>query len=485
MKQKKIFGTGIEEIILITLIYLNIIDFLEVIPSDLDYAKKIISWVGLGLLLYKVSPTKIFFGQKNKKFDISLIIIYFLFIMKNMVAYSKVALELTHGGLRELYKFILANTYFFENTLIKIGIILIMALALLMTFKLKVKKPSTLDVIHNSESIKKSFVSITKRFLSILIVIFGFFFIVFNLMMEWLAIAIDAPLLMIGLGGYFMLAIKYKHTFKSSKAIYDLGNMGEKFYEKFIVLFQSKKIYLGIIGMLVLHLLTDIGNFVLPYIFSIHDDLYFGQFTNIHRPLIYLFNSEKLGLLINQIPELLLIYLLNITTLLLFMIIPALIWKKLSNNESIHLPKFILVILYTGIPAFLFTPLFKIQRLGEQSLRGIDILSQKILANTAFSLDSVLILSLILGVITFVIVNTKFKPLLDLFTFFVSATFFGRYLFLYFTDLLTYYQESLIFLLNNSEIIMSIFIILSIIYAIIFYVGGFFIYIYSAIFEQK
>jgi len=484
MKRGKFFGTGIEEIILITLIYLNIIEFFEVIPPVLNYTKKIISWIALGTLLYHASPTKIFFGQKNKSLDITLILTYFLFVTKNLVSYSKIAHEMSRGSLRNFYQFILNNSLFFENTLIKIGLILLVFLSLFMTFKLEVKAPSTLNIIHNSGKIKKDIIHILTRFISILFVIFGFFFIVFNLMMEWLAMAIDAPLLMVGIGAYFIFAIRYKHLIKTSKIIFNLGNMGEHFYEKFVELFQSKKIYLGIIGMLVLHLLTDIGTFIIPYLTSLHNELYFEQFSRIHYPLIYLFNIEKTALTLTQIPQLLIIYILNVLGLLFFLTIPAIIWKKLSDNSTIKIPKIISVLFYTSIPIFFFTPLFSIQKLGETSLRGIDILTKRIIQNTNYSLESVLILGLILGIISLIITNTKKRPLLDLLTFFITSGFFGWYLFLYSTDLISYYIESLNFLIGYSEYLLVIFMGLSIFYTIIFYLGGFLLYLYNSLFQK-
>ena len=96
--------------------------------------------------------------------------------------------------------------------------------------------------------------------------------------MEWLAIAIDAPLLVIALFIYLFFVIKHHKGFHAESMIFKLGNVGERFYEKFISLFHSKRgLFLGIAGMLVLHLLTDVGNFVIPYTFFSHDPLYFEQ----------------------------------------------------------------------------------------------------------------------------------------------------------------------------------------------------------------
>ncbi|MBN2880550.1 hypothetical protein JXM83_00715 [Candidatus Woesearchaeota archaeon] len=475
----KKFGVGIEETILVLLIYLNVIDFLEVIPPDLDYAKKIISWVGLGILLYKVSPTKIFFGRKHKWYDIALILSYFCFITKNMISYAKVALELSKGPLRNLYELILANSNFFEISLINVGFISLIILALIMTFKLEIFSPSTLYIIHEHGKPTKNVLKQTFRFLSILLVVFGFFYIVFNLIMEWLAIAVDAPLLMVGLASYFIVAFRYRHVLKTTNLIYKLGNMGEEFYEKFVNLFQSEKIYLGITGLLVLHLLTDVGNFMLPYLFSIHDDLYFGQFLQPHQPIISLLSTEITATA--NPGTLVLAYFANIFTTLSFLIIPAFIWNNISKKQNINFNKVFLIIFYACISVFIFAPLFKFQRLGNESLRGIDIITQKILVNSSYTIESTLIVTAIVGIIFAILTLTKFKPLIDIFTFFISTGFFGYYIFLYFSDIFFYYLENIPYLFSISATIPGIFTILALGYGMIFYVGGFFIYIFSVL----
>jgi hypothetical protein len=77
---------GIGEALLICLIILDILEFLNILPTDLDYIKRIVSWAVVGYLLYKVDLTEIFFGYKDRIIDISLILAYFLLIMKNFVA---------------------------------------------------------------------------------------------------------------------------------------------------------------------------------------------------------------------------------------------------------------------------------------------------------------------------------------------------------------------------------------------------------------
>ena len=63
---KKAVMHRIEEVILVLIILLQILDFFEILPADLDYAKKIISWTALGyLLLTSVLQTAYLFRLIN------------------------------------------------------------------------------------------------------------------------------------------------------------------------------------------------------------------------------------------------------------------------------------------------------------------------------------------------------------------------------------------------------------------------------------
>ena len=62
MPEKKVVQSHamhrLEEIFLALLILLAVLDFFEILPGDLDYVKKIISWTIIGYLIYKASLTR-------------------------------------------------------------------------------------------------------------------------------------------------------------------------------------------------------------------------------------------------------------------------------------------------------------------------------------------------------------------------------------------------------------------------------------------
>ena len=183
-------AVSVEEVILVILIYLNIIDFLNVMPPELDYFNKLISWIGLALLIYNVSPTKIFFGKKHNHYDIIIIIAYFFLVMKNVTSWAKTGIEESTGNIRAFQEIILAQSNFLEITSILIGFGILIVLSIIFALTLEIYSPSTLDIIHESGKPTRSPVKNFIRFISIFTVLVGFFVIVFNLLTEWLAFPI-------------------------------------------------------------------------------------------------------------------------------------------------------------------------------------------------------------------------------------------------------------------------------------------------------
>src|SRR3989338_5159211 len=74
----------IEELILLFFIIISILKFIDILPGDLDLLQRLMSWVALGYLVYKVSPTKLLFNNKHHFGDFFIIVAFFLLILKNL-----------------------------------------------------------------------------------------------------------------------------------------------------------------------------------------------------------------------------------------------------------------------------------------------------------------------------------------------------------------------------------------------------------------
>ena len=76
----------IEDTFLIILIFLNIFDFFHLLPEDIDYVKKIISWTLLAYLFYRLNLPKILFGRTDREVNMLIIISYLLLAFKKFIA---------------------------------------------------------------------------------------------------------------------------------------------------------------------------------------------------------------------------------------------------------------------------------------------------------------------------------------------------------------------------------------------------------------
>jgi len=480
--QKKRLMHRIEEFILFLLILLNILDFFEILPADFDYVKKVISWTALGYLLYKASLTKIFFNNHHKYIDVLLIISYFMLIFKNIVIFSSGLIE-EFVVFYDFQNFIIENSSLLEFYFLIIGSIMILLLAIYSAFFIEVKKPSLMHIIHE-ENKPNNLYKFLIRIITIYLVYTAFFVVVFNLVMEWLAIAIDAPIIMIAILFYLFIIIRHYKKYNAETLIYKIGEFGEKFYGKFISLFHYKKtILLGISGMLVLHLLTDALSFIIPYIFIFKDTLYFSFLGSGHDALIPLFLQQIAGMPELEQFSLFFVYFLNTIGVLLLLLLPSLFWYIAFTGKKFQISKFKVSLVITSISIFLIAPIFKITRLADKPILGVDIktsVAQNILFNNFFQ---VLFFAFILFIL-FNLLQNQYKKYIIYLIMFASILFFTYYIYLFFTSLLLYYIDIIRVLFSTSRFVLSLHFLIFLTINILFYVAGFIMFIDEIIKEK-
>lgn len=575
-------GEGIEEIILIGIIILNIVDFAEMLSPDWDYAKKILSWTALGYLMYKSSPTNIFFGEKHKKIDFALIITYFLLSVKIFIGYAQstinslrekgfsywgqlfsvesipqnaqtinikypveslnlnsskeimlstdisnnlsslvdkltvlpklpldtnnVIVNLTNNvsssliqvetkySIHRWLNLLLNNPQAIYNFSIILGGIFLLFLAIYCAFKMKIRKPSMMAIFYGEKEPARG-KEIFTRFLVVFLVMNFFFVVIFNLVMEWLAIAIDAPLLVMGLFFYLLIWIKHHKKFDSESFIYRVGNFGTEFYQNFILLLKSKKgVLLGVSGMLVLHLLTDVGNFLIPYTFGIHDSLYFEHLGGQHNPVFSLhdfFSEGPKSLFLSDFIAtqgfadkffLTYVYIGNIINLLLILLIPAGLWYLLFRQKEYGIPMWLPALYFSSFICLIMNPVFKITRIDSMSLIGVDIQTQSLLETAAFSFAAVFFLSFSIGILVLALsLSKKLKQYITFAGLLISLIYFANYIFLYFLDISQYYLDVIFFKFDGGKYFVAFYFIIFMLITIIFYVGGFISFLHEIV----
>ncbi|MCB9358356.1 VCBS repeat-containing protein [Candidatus Woesearchaeota archaeon] len=486
-----------DELVLATLIILNILDFTETLPGDADYLKKIISWVLLAYLLFRTSITEVLLGKKFKLLDTALIFTFFTFTFKNIIAYAKVAFQEVDFVL-DLYAYLVNNNIIFERYVFLGGIIALAIISLYIAIRIPIKSPSFLSAMHVKEEMPDGPIKIVQRFIIVHLTLLVFFVLIFNLMMEWLAIAVDALILVITLVIMVFIIIKHHKKLTAGKFMEETSEAAEKFYEKFINLFHYKKtIYLGISGMLILHALTEVGNFIIPYFIGVHDAIYFGNFDAGHTPLfawagesLYALQTAGLGLDIGIAVAY--AYMMNIIALMLLFMLPAFVWYnyfkhrelpiidvarfRITANHAIN--SLLFGLFCSSMVMFFSKPVFMLQSLlGAENLAGVDILTQQI--SLAFLNETVWI-SLGIFAITFLLAF-RFEKIMNYIMLPISYGFFAYYIFL-FARSITLYNITQFNILIRSEIAIAMYTLMfGLIAVLLLYSGGFIInsYIYA------
>lgn len=473
---------GLIDIFLVFLISINILDFFEIIGSNLDYVKKIISWVLLGYLLYKVSPAKLFFGEEDSDLDTLLITAFFLMVIKNLISYASIAYQSASSLLQPFYVHLIRNYAMYEQFTFITACVLLVAIGLWVAWRVPFHKRSIMGVLH--EEGEPNHKKIIHRFLITEFVFFSFFLLVFNLLMEWLAIAVDATLLMIILLFYSVFIIRHKisvHKFLSS-----VGNAGNTFYESFIDHFRYKESFLlGVAGLIVLHLLTDIGNFIIPYIIGIHDQIYFGFLGAGHTTIWQVFALDwSLTFSVLEKISVIILYLANISMFVLLFLSPAIIWYFLYKRKRPQLPNSILVLFFSGLPVLLLSPLFIISRLSSQNLLGVDVQTSSIFSS---SISPVVVASLVLLCLavssTAVYLSHHHRwrwHVQELWTA-IASLFLSAYILLYFVDVASYYLDVIFGAFALGQFFLALLFFLFLVITILFYPGGLIIWFYELI----
>jgi len=480
----------IELFLLSLIIILQVTDFFEILPGDLDYIKKMISWAALGYLFVKASLSTILFGHKKIKFDITIILIYFLFIIKDLVRYAQSAIEeaIIFKG---FYSFLLVNSIQIEKYSFYLGAILLLFISLYMALRFEIIAPSFMAILHETGPPTRNILKFLLRFLSIFFVLTAFFIVVFNLAAEWLAIALDAPLTVIAILFYLFVVVRHHEKFHPDNFIHKMGSVGEDFYQNFIRLFHYKEtLYLGVMGLLALHLLTDVGNFIIPYIFGLKDVLYFAHLGPGHTPLIHLLTQDMASASGITAIALIFSYLLNTIAMIFLLILPAFIWYRFFRGRLLHVSRTTLALVFSSLLCFVLTPSFFIKKIKVTGLAGVDIITQSILKSKMLidilikdrttAILVVVILSIVLGIIIWLLeLNNKIEKDVFVIAVLIGLVFFGFYTFYYFISLYQYYIETIIFLLKSSEFLITFYFIIFAMITVLFYIGSYLFFIYE------
>ena len=362
---------GILELLLGLFILVGLVGYFVDIPADLEWLDHSISFVLFTYLFYKIDITNILFGRTNKKANFAIVLSFFALFFINIIAFTEeLAFRYEYLKFLDNFNYILlnkANLDLINLGSFYIGIIGLLLITFYLVKKVKVKDPSLLSAITKNFTKNKSLA----KFNIIFICLIGFFYFVYNPILEWLEFTLDDPIVIVGIIYFISRVVKHRQKFETHNFIFKIGEISEKLYKKFISLFHYKKtLPLAISGLIVLHALTDLAAFAYSFIvgtktFFIErlyrssallggEDAFLRQFID-HRSFIHLFTTD-----INLLQSgdeifsfmLLIVYAFNALSMVGFLVVPIVAWAKLFLNKTIHLSRFYLPLLYSSIVAY-------------------------------------------------------------------------------------------------------------------------------------
>lgn len=474
----------IEELVLLVIILLNLLELFEPAPADVLFLKNIISWTVLGYLVYKVDICSILFGAQQRDdegrrkyiidINLGLIFAYLLLILKNVLLVANISIGEAYvfSGLMSYLKAHAASVNLFS---FYAGGTLILILSLYIARYVRIGRRSVLGIFHEDGRPPRSFWSFALRLISVYFVIISFFMIIFNIMFEWLAMAVDAPLLLLGIFFYLFIIVRYHVRFSAESLIFKLGNLGEDFYGKVIGLFRGHKtISLGIAGVLVLHLLTDIANFILPYLLGAEEALYLSQLpAKTHMPILHLMH-EDFAQVTTYLAKaaLALQYLGNIICMLMLLALPALIWYRFYRRRIIRIPRIVLSLFFASVVSYAFNPVFTIRPLKVLVLAGTDIMTRSVLESAVNPILGAAAMVFAGAVVYLVQVEPRIRRWLIVTAMSIIYLFFVYYVGCFIISLGSYYVFTINLLVHAGMRFIAFFMASFWMVTIIFYISG-------------
>lgn len=436
------------------------------LPADIDFFKKLLSWSIIGYLLYSISFTKIFVGKKYKIYDLWFLFAYCLLTLPKIIIYY--AQPFSQESPFIIFKYII---YFLSTittshsvVLSLLSLVLIIIISTTLYFKKPIYKKSFIGNINFKNYLIKTLFS-----LGLLYFISLFFGItIFNFFMEWFALAIDSVILVIGMLFYIFQFIKHHTNTASSEVLWNISNTGNDFYKELVELFsQRKTFFVGVSFLLVVHLLVDIGVYMIPYGVGTENSLYFDSLSineREHIPLFNIFDSSdsQFGKDIMMLDSgmsfdstafmifsLLVIYLFYFVAYFFLLLFPFLIFYYNVKKKKLEIPPFLLQIfllsiLFVGIFFIFYSDGFNSPlNIGisyNEQIEGIDIYTSQIIRDNYDTIAIELVSALLVVIALYGFLNYGcyrhyhyFKKSAYLF----SLIFFLIYIGLYFVSFMT------------------------------------------------
>ncbi|MBI2657503.1 hypothetical protein HYX08_02300 [Candidatus Woesearchaeota archaeon] len=482
---------GVVEFLVGALMVIGLVGYFGTVSADLDWIDHTVSFILFSYLFYKLNITSILFGRTSRLANFVIIISYFSLFFKDIISYTELnAFKFKFISFVDyIYVFLRDNLLAANISTFYTGIAGIFIISIYLAYKAEISHPSFLYAIFGSK-----FRSRLLKFISIFILLVGFYHFVYSMILEWLEFVIDDPVIAVGAVFYIYGISKHYQKFDKKNFIYKIGGFSSGLYKKFVSLFHYKKtLPLAISGLLILHALSDLGVFAYSFVF-LRENFYLEFLTEGHTPFLSLFLSDAAGIPPHAAIPLLIDYLLNAASLAIFLLMPVFVWASMFSKKGLHLRRPFLFFIYSSVAAYMMLPGYIIGPLGGSSIAGVDIASISLMETSSvlerFFPDkpsiiiAVSLISIIFGFAVYILSsNPKTRRELYAFSIIGGLAFYAVYLYYFFSSMLLYFYGNIMLTLFTPHFIIAAVLGVLLALSAVFYIGGYLMFLYEIVME--
>src|SRR3989338_27809 len=483
----KKFEMGMLELIFGALMVIGIIGYFSHVAPDLDWLDHTISFALFTYLFFRLRVSSILFGKRDAKTDGLIVLSFFLLFFKDILAYTLSASDYSFWALNALRDYFGANQGVITDITFHLGV-LGLVVASSIASKSIIAHPSLGYAITQGRENGRVF-----RGIFGFVLLLAFYYFVYNSVLEWLEFVLDDPIIVLGLLFYLHSLVLRKERFHTSSFVFRIGDFSEGIYTRFVSLFHFRKtLALGVMGLLILHALSDLGVYAYTLSFG-QDNFYLEQLGEERLSFMEWWEADSKVLPSLSLP-LGMLYALNGLALWMLLAVPIVVWWKMTRRQALSPNRAWLFLIFSCGAAYILYPGFALVPLLQDSIAGIDISSFSILGfPTLFASffptpDSAIwagaLLSILSGIIAYLLsARQRWKNELFGLSVLGSLTFYGIYIYYFMGSVLLYFTTAIIGAFMGNQFVLGIVLVILIVLITLFYVGTYIIFLYEVLME--
>ncbi len=496
----------------ILLLVIGFISFFDLMPQAYGIYDDILTAYVLMVFWLDLNISRLMFGSKNKILDKFIVGTFYILIINTFVQWFSI-IDIADPIIINTYAFIAKYTPVWLANAIKssflfvhspanfelfsfissyVGFSLLGLIIIYAAFKVKFGEKSlvyclsrlfikkeTWDKMHFESNKNKFFFFIIKLFL-VAVTMLGIYQYLFLLITQWFLITLGKTLL--------IFAILYAVKDIQGSKIKTLNKIGQ-FDDVFLgwvtdFLTDIRKFYLGFGILLILHYMSDISTFFVPFFTGLEVNQFFLSLMGkeSYRSLLSLINTD----LIFGIVETWWVYILSTIGVLVLIITPMIVLfftilsvnlRRILENKRVQI---ILNLFIVSIICFLFAPWVKQLVIKQAGIQGVNFVTQLISGNALFSIPALFLYSMgllaLLTLLSLIFRKDSFAKYVFIIGYLLSLFYFGEYIWNYFQSSIVYHTNIIFY---SGEMFLSIIFSLLLIMEFLFYIGGFVLLCYK------